>query len=50
MKGIKRQDQAILIDLYKKMAPKENLADSQEFSLGVESPDGRIKKLGNLIF
>lgn len=49
MKGIKRQDQAILIDLFKKMAPKENLTDSQDIPMGVESPDGRIKKLENLI-
>lgn len=52
MKGIKRDAQTQLIEMYKKMAPKtdnssENF-ESTQFS-AVDSPDGRIKKLENLI-
>ncbi|CAO1310400.1 unnamed protein product [Diamesa tonsa] len=52
MKGIKRVDQAQLIDMYKRMAPKENIGSSnpdgsESFDLGDDK--GRIKKLENLI-
>lgn len=52
MKGIKRVDQAQLIDMYKRMAPKENIGSSNldgNESLDLGDDKGRIKKLENLI-
>lgn len=49
MKGIKRADQAQLIDLYKKMVP-ESINDGEVDNANDVSDDkGRIKKLENLI-
>lgn len=53
MKGIKRADQAILVDVYKKMIPVENpnANKSENEALDEKEMDdkGRIKKLENLI-
>ena len=52
MKGIKRVDQVQLIEVYKKIAPKENLHAVNAEMEGFDSQDadkGRIKKLENLI-
>lgn len=49
MKGIKRADQAQLIELYRKMAPLESQNDSNEASNDVSDDKGRIKKLESLI-
>lgn len=47
MKGIKRVDQAILVDLYKKMAPKDSLNEGD--TTHDLHDDRKIKKLENLI-
>lgn len=48
MKGIKKADQAQLIELYKKMVPESSAAEA-ESSFDAGDDRGRIKKLENLI-
>lgn len=49
MKGIKRADQAQLIELYKKMVP-DSVNDGEAHNLNdINDDKGRIKKLENLI-
>jgi hypothetical protein len=48
MKGIKRADQAQLIDVYKRMIP-ENSNNSADVDLNEPDDKGRIKKLENMI-
>lgn len=48
MKGIKRADQAQLIELYKKMVPVSQ-NDADEATNDVSDDKGRIKKLESLI-
>ncbi|CAG9809604.1 unnamed protein product [Chironomus riparius] len=48
MKGIKRADQALLIDVYKRMIP-ENSNGSADVYLNEPDDKGRIKKLENMI-
>lgn len=53
MKGIKRADQALLVDVYKKMLPVENTNASKSENEALDEKEiddkGRIKKLENLI-
>lgn len=49
MKGIKRADQAQLIELYRKMAPLDSQNDGNEASNDISDDKGRIKKLESLI-
>lgn len=49
MKGIKRADQAQLIDLYKKMVPDSVHDGDVENVTDISDDKGRIKKLENLI-
>lgn len=48
MKGIKKTDQAQLVELYKKMVPESSSADA-ESTTEAGDDKGRIKKLENLI-
>ena len=53
MKGIKRADQAVLVDVYKKMLPVENTNANKSENEALDEKEiddkGRIKKLENLI-
>lgn len=53
MKGIKRADQALLVDVYKKMLPVENTNANKSENEALDEKEiddkGRIKKLENLI-
>lgn len=49
MKGIKRADQAQLIDVYKKMIPEDANKVNAEVDTNEQDDKGRIKKLENLI-
>lgn len=53
MKGIKRADQALLVDVYKKMLPVENTNTNKSENEALDEKEiddkGRIKKLENLI-
>jgi hypothetical protein len=49
MKGIKRADQALLIDVYKRMIPENSNNGSADVDLNEPDDRGRIKKLENMI-